>query len=418
MNRILLSAGGIRSAGTRTGWQGNMRRWSNSTGRWSNSMGQQSNNMGQRGYSTGQKVGVLMMNMGGPRTQDDVGPFLRGIFADRDILKLPLQDILGKFIAWRRVDQIKQQYAQIGGGSPIERWTRAQGDGMVKLLDRASPATAPHRYYVGFRYTEPSIRQAVENMLNDGIDHVIAFTQYQQYSGSTTGSNLNELWRVQHQLDPDARLRWSFIDRWGTHPELIGAFADRAEAQVRLLPDHVRHTAPILFSAHSLPLNVVDRGDPYVAEVGGTVAYVVNELRRRGVTNPYRLTWQSAVGPQRWLGPQTEAAIKSYGTRGFTALVAVPIAFTSDHIETLYELDIEYGEVAAEAGITHYMRAEALNDYPPFIAALASIVHEHITDGFPASTQLLLPDPGPESPQTALTRQWIAAQAALNKSSA
>ncbi|KAJ2472747.1 hypothetical protein IWW56_006089, partial [Coemansia sp. RSA 2131] len=287
MNRSLLSAGGIRSTEARTGWQSNMRRWSNS-------MGQRSNSMSQRGYSTGQKLGVLMMNMGGPRTQDDVGPFLRGIFADRDILKLPLQDVLGKFIAWRRIDKIKQQYAQIGGGSPIERWTRTQGDGMVKLLDRASPATAPHQHYVGFRYTEPSIRQAVEHMLNDGIDHVIAFTQYQQYSGSTTGSNLNELWRVQRQLDPGARLRWSFIDRWGTHPKLIGAFADRVEAQVRQLPDHVRHTAPILFSAHSLPLNVVDRGDPYVAEVGGTVAYVVNELRRRGVTNPYRLTWQSA----------------------------------------------------------------------------------------------------------------------------
>ncbi|KAJ2042843.1 hypothetical protein GGI03_008705, partial [Coemansia sp. RSA 2337] len=250
-------------------------------------------------YSTGRggsstKLGILMMNMGGPRTQNDVGQFLTNLFSDRDIIKLPMQSIVGQAIARRRVGKIREQYMQIGGGSPIEKWTRAQGSGMVKQLDQTSPATAPHSYYVGFRYTEPNTPQAVENMIADGVDHVIAFTQYQQFSGSTTGSNLNELYRVQKRLDPESRLRWSFIDRWGTHPKLVSSFADRIEAQIAKLTDDVRHTTPILFSAHSLPLKVVDRGDPYVAEVGGTVAYVVNELRRRGIDNPYRLVWQSA----------------------------------------------------------------------------------------------------------------------------
>ncbi|KAJ2802996.1 hypothetical protein H4R20_003065 [Coemansia guatemalensis] len=357
------------------------------------------------------ELGILMMNMGGPRTQDDVAQFLSNIFLDRDIIKLPMQKTLGQFIARRRVEKVKRQYMQIGGGSPIEKWTRIQGEGMVNALDRQSPETGPHKYYVGFRYTEPSIRSAIEEMLRDNIDHVIAFTQYQQYSGSTTGSNFNELYRAQKQLDPGSKLRWSFIDRWGTHPKLISAFADRVEAQVQRLEDDVRQETPILFSAHSLPLNVVDRGDPYVAEVGGTVAYVVDELRRRGITNPYRLTWQSAVGPLRWLAPQTEDAIKSYGANGYRSLVMVPIAFTSDHIETLYELDIEYGETAQKAGISQYLRAEALNDHPPFIDALATIVKEHIDADFPTSAQLLLPDPGEESKQTTLTRQWIASQA-------
>ncbi|KAJ2630602.1 hypothetical protein H4R22_002555 [Coemansia sp. RSA 1290] len=367
-----------------------------------------------RSYSTHtqpRKLGILMMNMGGPRTQQDVEPFLSNIFADRDIIKLPFQSILGPLIVRRRVEKVKQQYMKIGGGSPIEKWTRIQGQEMVKILDRTSSGTGPHHYYVGFRYTMPDMRQAVEEMLNDGIDHVVAFTQYQQYSGTTTGSNLNELCRIQKQLDPQAKLRWSFIDRWGTHPKLISAFADRVEAQVRKLPRNMQLTTPVIFSAHSLPLNVVNRGDPYVAEVGGTVAYVVDELRRRGITNPYRLTWQSAVGPQRWMGPQTEFAIESYGAHGYKSLVMVPIAFTSDHIETLFELDIEYGEVAEKAGITHYLRAEALNDHPPFVDTLATIVKEHIDAGFPTSPQLLLADPGEESPQTALTREWIAAQA-------
>ncbi|KAJ2159519.1 hypothetical protein GGF46_002975 [Coemansia sp. RSA 552] len=357
------------------------------------------------------KLGILMMNMGGPRTQGDVAQFLRNIFADRDIIKLPVQSILGPLIARRRVEKVKQQYMQIGGGSPIEKWTRIQGAGMVDILDRTSPATGPHNYYVGFRYTGPTIEQAVEEMLGDGIEHVIAFSQYQQYSGSTTGSNLNELCRIQKRLDPRTKLRWSFIDRWGTHPMLIRAFADRVEDQVKRLPVELRDATPILFSAHSLPLSVVDRGDPYVAEVGGTVENVIGELRSRGVHNPYRLTWQSAVGPLRWLGPQTEFAIRCYGAKGHTSLIAVPVAFTSDHIETLYELDIEYGDVAKEAGILHYLRAEALNGYPPFIEALATIVKEHIDAGLSTSEQLLLSDPGQESPQTTLTRQWIAAQA-------
>ncbi|KAJ2583936.1 ferrochelatase hem15 [Coemansia sp. RSA 1836] len=370
-------------------------------------------------YSTGggggAKLGILMMNMGGPRTQSDVAQFLTNLFSDRDIIKLPIQSIAGQIIARRRVDKIKDQYMQIGGGSPIEKWTRAQGRGMVKQLDRTNPATAPHNYYVGFRYTEPNTPQAVADMIADGVNHVIAFTQYQQFSGSTTGSNLNELYRAQKKLDPESRLRWSFIDRWGTHPKLASAFADRIEAQIARLSDDVRHATPILFSAHSLPLKVVDRGDPYVAEVGGTVAYVVSELRCRGIENPYRLVWQSAVGPLRWLGPQTEAVIKHYGSIGYTSLVMVPVAFTSDHIETLYELDIEYGKVAREAGISQYMRAEALNDHPPFIDALATIVKEHIDAGFPTSSQLLLPDPGAESAQTVVTRKWIAAQAAARQ---
>ncbi|KAJ2748524.1 hypothetical protein H4S06_004925, partial [Coemansia sp. BCRC 34490] len=134
------------------------------------------------------------MNMGGPRTLDDVGPFLQNIFLDRDIIKLPAQRLLGQFIAKRRVNKVKDQYRQIGGGSPIEKWTRIQGEGMVDILRHTKPEAGVYSYYVGFRYTEPSISTALESMVEDGIDHVIAFTQYQQYSSSTTGSNFNELY--------------------------------------------------------------------------------------------------------------------------------------------------------------------------------------------------------------------------------
>ena len=134
----------------------------------------------------------------------------------------------------------------------------------------------------------------------------------------------------------------------------------------------------LLFSAHSLPLDVIDRGDAYPQEVGATVQRVVERL---GVTNPYVLAYQSDVGPVRWLGPSTEQVIRRLGARGEKRVLVVPIAFTSDHIETLSELDREYGEVAHKAGITQYKRAPALNDRARFLDALADIVREHLASG-------------------------------------
>ena len=139
-----------------------------------------------------------------------------------------------------------------------------------------------------------------------------------------------------------------------------------------------RNRAVLLFSAHSLPLDVIDRGDAYPQEVGASVQRVVERL---GVTNPYVLAYQSDVGPVRWLGPSTAQVIERLGARGEKRVLVVPIAFTSDHIETLSELDQEYGEVAHKAGITQYKRAPALNARPLFLDALADIVREHLASG-------------------------------------
>ena len=147
----------------------------------------------------------------------------------------------------------------------------------------------------------------------------------------------------------------------------------------------------LLFSAHSLPLNVIDRGDAYPQEVGATVQRVVERL---GVSNPYILAYQSEVGPVRWLGPSTEQVIRRLGARGEKRVLVVPIAFTSDHIETLSELDREYGEVAHKVGITHYRRAPALNERPRFMDALAEIVREHLASGEVSSSQYPMRCPG------------------------
>ena len=336
------------------------------------------------GNSSRIKTGIVMLNLGGPATLDDVQPFLLELFADREIIQLPLQRWLGPFIARRRTPKVRGLYAAIGGGSPILRYTVAQGQGMVARLDRLSPDTAPHKFYVAFRYTHPGSDEALRAMHADGVERAVAFTQYPQFSCSTTGSSLNELWRAASRTGLRHAFEWSIIDRWPVHRGFIDAMTETVRDGLREFDQVDRDRAVILFSAHSLPLDVIDRGDSYPQEVGASVQKVVEQL---GAPNPYMLAYQSDVGPVRWLGPSTEQVLRRLGRRGQKHILVVPIAFTSDHIETLSELDREYGEVAHQAGITHYKRAPALNDRPLFLDGLAQIVRDHLAGKAPHSTQ-------------------------------
>ncbi|KAL7753820.1 ferrochelatase hem15 [Sorochytrium milnesiophthora] len=324
------------------------------------------------------KTGVLLMNLGGPAKLTDVQPFLTRLFSDPDLIPLPFQRHSAPIIAKRRTPQIQDQYAQIGGGSPILSWTQKQGALLEQKLDTISPETAPHKSYIGFRYTEPLTEDAVQQMLDEGIERAVAFTQYPQYSCSTTGSSLNELYRKLKVMDPQQTIQWSVIDRWPTHPGLVKAFAERIRDGLAQYPEAERSSVVVLFSAHSLPMTVVNRGDPYVQEVAATVQSVMDYL---GQSHPYRLVWQSQVGPRAWMGPQTSDTLKALASKGVNNVLLVPIAFTSDHIETLFELDIEYGHQAKEMGMTGLRRAESLNDSPIFIDAMADIVKSHLASG-------------------------------------
>lgn len=252
--------------------------------------------------STGSKgpTAMVFMNMGGPSTTGEVGEFLSRLFvrnlgfqnpfpkkenprtdssslqADADLIPLgPLQSYLGPLIALRRTPKIQKQYAAIGGGSPIRKWSEYQSAGMCKILDRISPETAPHKPYVAFRYANPLTEEMYNKLLEDGFGRgrggrAVAFTQYPQYSCSTTGSSLNELWKWRMRLEgkgtegernPEGAVQWSVIDRWPTHPGLVEAFAKNIEAQLDTYPENVRKDVVLLFSAHSLPMSVVNRGN-------------------------------------------------------------------------------------------------------------------------------------------------------------
>lgn len=196
--------------------------------------------------------------------------------ADADLIPLgPLQSYLGPLIALRRTPKIQKQYAAIGGGSPIRKWSEYQSAEMCKILDRTSPETAPHRPYVAFRYANPLTEEMYNKLLEDGFGRgrggrAVAFTQYPQYSCSTTGSSLNELWKWRMRLEGkgtegegnlEGTIQWSVIDRWPTHPGLVEAFTKNIEAQLESYPENVRKDVVLLFSAHSLPMSVVNRGN-------------------------------------------------------------------------------------------------------------------------------------------------------------
>jgi ferrochelatase len=337
-----------------------------------------------------------MMNLGGPKSLDEVQPFLLELFADREIIQLPMQDWLGPFIARRRTKGVQQNYQDIGGGSPILHWTEVQGAGMCERLDVLSPDTAPHKFYVAFRYAQPKSEDALLAMHRDGVKRAIAFTQYPQFSCSTTGSSLNELWRATRRLGLQEAFDWSVIDRWPTHPRFIEAMTETVKLGLAQFSEADLDDVLILFSAHSLPMDVINRGDAYPQEVGASVHEVMKTL---GFSHEYLLAYQSDVGPVPWLGPSTEKVIEQLGAKGRKNVLVVGIAFTSDHIETLHELDIEYGELAHEVGIANYKRAPALNGIPLFQDALAEIVAGHLASGEPCTGQYGLRCPGCVNPQ-------------------
>ena len=342
------------------------------------------------------KTGIVMMNLGGPKTVDDVGPFLLELFADREIIQLPVQNFLGPFIAKRRTAHVQDLYRGIGGGSPILHWTEEQGRGMVERLDEMSPETAPHGFYVAFRYINPTSEDALKAMAADGVERAVAFTQYPQFSCATTGSSLNELWRALGKLGMARQFDWSVIDRWPVQPSFIEAMADSVRRGLEQYPEDERDDVLLLFSAHSLPLSVINRGDTYPAEIGASVHEVMKLL---GDRNEHMISYQSEVGPVPWQGPSTESTIKDLGKQGRKNVLVVGIAFTSDHIETLSEIDIEYAELAEGLGITGFKRAPALNGDPRFQDALAETVLAHLQSGEVASRQYSLRCPGCVNPQ-------------------
>ena len=316
------------------------------------------------------RVGIVLLNLGGPERIQDVGPFLYNLFADPEIIRLPipaLQKPLAWLISTLRSNKSQEAYRSIGGGSPLRRITDQQARELQSLLrQRNVDATT----YVAMRYWHPFTESAVADMKADGIEQVVVLPLYPHFSISTSGSSFRELQRLRQGDERFAQLPLRAIRSWHDHPGYLKAMAQLMEREIDACVDP--STAHVFFSAHGVPKSYVEEaGDPYQKEIESCAELIMKTLGR---DNPWTLAYQSRVGPVEWLQPYTEEALEELGEKGVKELVVVPISFVSEHIETLEEIDIEYREIATEAGVSNFRRVPALDIDPTFIASLADLV--------------------------------------------
>jgi ferrochelatase len=324
-----------------------------------------------------ERVAILLFNLGGPDTLDAVEPFLINLFSDREIIELPLgawfQPVFARLIAKKRGPSVRDNYRRIGGGSPQLRLTRAQGEALEHRLNDASPGK--FKYYIAMRYWQPSTEQALAAIEADGIRRIVTLTLYPHYSCATTGSSVSELQRVLQSPRWKNKFEISSIDEYPDEPHYLDALTDTVRHGLAGFAPEVRDRVVLLFSAHGLPQKFIERGDPYVTHTLKTRDGILERLK---VKNRNVLGFQSRTGPVKWIGPGTEDKIKELAAEGVKEMLVVPLSFVTDHIETLYEVDMLFGDEARAAGITDYRRTEALNTHPLFIEGLASLVERHL----------------------------------------
>lgn len=311
-----------------------------------------------------EKTAILLLQMGGPDSLDAVEPFLYNLFSDRDIIKIGpafLQPLIARFISRRRSRKVIGYYRQIGGKSPLRELTEQQARELEQVLGNN------YRCFVAMRYWKPNTTEALEAIRREGINRIIALSLYPHYSRATSGSSFNELERVL-ALSP-AGFELKFVRQFFDHPLYIAALAEKIEPGLNSFAD--RADVQLVFSAHGLPQSFIDSGDPYLDHIQATVRLVME--RFSGVS--YHLAFQSRAGPVKWLEPSTEDTIKKMAESGCKNMLMVPLSFVSDHIETLYEIDIQYHQEASALGITSFRRTESLNSSSCFIACLAELIH-------------------------------------------
>ncbi|KAL1834596.1 hypothetical protein DCAR_0104805 [Daucus carota subsp. sativus] len=324
-----------------------------------------------------EKIGVLLLNLGGPDTLQDVQPFLFNLFADPDIIRLPrlfrfLQRPLAQLISVVRAPKSQEGYAAIGGGSPLRKITDEQANALKMELEAKE---VPVNVYVAMRYWHPFTEEAVQQIKRDGISKLVVLPLYPQYSISTTGSSVRVLEQMFREDATLSRMPVSIIQSWYQREGYVKSMADLIGKELKSFsnPEEVM----IFFSAHGVPVTYVeDAGDPYRDQMEECIYLIMQELKSRGINNNHKLAYQSRVGPVQWLKPYTDEVLVELGQNGVKSLLAVPVSFVSEHIETLEEIDMEYRELALESGIENWGRVPALGCTSSFITDLADAVIE------------------------------------------
>jgi protoporphyrin/coproporphyrin ferrochelatase len=311
------------------------------------------------------RVGVVLFQLGGPDSMEAVEPFLFNLFCDPDIIDFPFARLgrraLAKLISTTRAKKAAQHYAAIGGGSPVRRFTEQQASALeARLMSDGVDA----RCVVAMRYWHPFTAEAIAQLQEADVEQVVLLPLYPQYSTTTTGSSLNE-WRRHWK----GAVPTSCVATFYRNPLYIAAVVERIEQALARFPHPP--DVQLIFSSHSVPVSVIEKGDPYQRQIEETVDLV---MEQGGWSNDHRLCYQSKVGASRWLEPSLRQTLRQAASEKRREVCIIPISFVSDHVETLGEIDHCAREQAGVLGIERFEMTQGLNDSPQFIAALAAEV--------------------------------------------
>jgi ferrochelatase len=310
-------------------------------------------------------LGIVLFQLGGPDTLEAIQPFLYNLFCDPDIIDFPFARLgrrpLAKLISTTRAKKVEHHYSVIGGGSPIRRFTERQARALEGALESQGVKA---RCFVAMRYWHPFTAEAIEQLEQAHCDEVVLLPLYPHYSSTTVGSSVNE-WNRRFRGNVPVHLVQSFY----RDERYLDALIEKIDEALGRFP--VPRCAEIVFSAHSLPQSIIDRGDPYQREIEETVQLLMD---RGGWANHHRLCYQSKVGASKWLQPSLHRTLRDLATERVRDVCIVPVSFVSDHVETLGEINHEAREEAAELGIQQFEMTTGLNDSPKFIKALAHLV--------------------------------------------
>jgi len=313
------------------------------------------------------RVGIVLFQLGGPDTLEAIQPFLYNLFCDPDIIDFPFARIgrkpLAKLISTTRARKVQHHYATIGGGSPIRRHTERQARALESEL-RGEGIDA--RCFVAMRYWHPFTREAIAELQAAECDEVVLLPMYPQYSSTTTGSSLNEWYRLFRDDLPS-----HCVETFYRNTMYLDSVVDQVNEALSRFASAER--PELVFSAHSIPMSVIEKGDPYQKQIEETVNLV---MQRGAWNNRHRLCYQSKVGASRWLQPSLTHTLRQLASEKVRQVCIVPIAFVSDHVETLGEIDHEARHLAEHLGFTQFEMSAGLNDSPKFIKALARIVQD------------------------------------------
>ncbi len=311
------------------------------------------------------RIAVVLFNLGGPSSLEAVEPFLFNLFNDPAIIQTaqPMRWALAKWISRQRAPIAREIYAKMGGSSPILGQSYNQASALKSAL--ANDDGVHFETFVAMRYTAPRASDVVEQVRRFRPNRIVLLPLYPQFSTTTSRSSLRE-W---HRLAREIKAPVATVCCYPQDKGFVAAQADLIAESIAMLAPNVRFR--LLFSAHGLPERIIAAGDPYQAQVEQTAKALVEKLARPQLD--WRVCYQSRVGSLKWIGPATDEEIKRAGAEGL-AIVIAPIAFVSEHAETLVELDIDYAKLAAEVGVMNYIRVPAVGTHPSFIEGLANIV--------------------------------------------